>query len=210
MLFDSVYGCDTFKNVDLAYDKIAEAIVAYEQSKEVCKFSSKFDRYLKGREKLSTKEKRGYALFTGKAHCDRCHINEAAPNSGGPLFTDFSFENVGTPKNKKNPYYRMPYNTDGLKFVDKGLGASANIHDSKYDGFMKVPTLRNIEITGPYMHNGVFGSLKQVVHFYNTSKTGDWPAPEVNNDIYSDIGNLGLTDKEENDIVAFLETLTDK
>ena len=79
-------------------------------------------------------------------------------------------------------------------------------------GKMKVPTLRNIAITSPYMHNGVFTTLEEVVHFYNTRDVPgeEWPAPEVGENVNADeLGNLGLSDDEEDAIVAFMETLTD-
>ena len=82
-------------------------------------------------------------------------------------------------------------------------------------GKQKVPTLRNVDkrpsvdFTKTYMHNGVFKSLKEVVHFYNTSDDGTWPAPEVPENLNTDVGNLGLTDAEEDAIVAFLKTLSD-
>jgi cytochrome c peroxidase len=79
-------------------------------------------------------------------------------------------------------------------------------------GKHKVPTLRNVDKrNGPYMHNGVFKSLKDVVHFYNTRDITNlnWPKPEVSQNVNSEVGNLGLTDTEENEIVAFMKTLSD-
>lgn len=85
-------------------------------------------------------------------------------------------------------------------------------------GKHKVPTLRNVGkkpgkgFTKAYLHNGVFKSLKEVVHFYNTRdiKDANWPNAEVNANINKDeLGNLGLTEVEENAIVAFMETLSD-
>jgi cytochrome c peroxidase len=83
-------------------------------------------------------------------------------------------------------------------------------------GKQKVPTLRNVDkrpgigFTKAYMHNGVFKSLKEVVHFYNTRDDGSWPAPEVSANVNKvDLGKLGLTDGEENAIVAFMKTLSD-
>ena len=83
-------------------------------------------------------------------------------------------------------------------------------------GKHKVPTLMNVYkrpdngFTKAYMHNGVFKSLKEVVHFYNTRDDGSWPAPEVSANVNKvDLGKLGLTDGEENAIVAFMKTLSD-
>jgi len=73
-----------------------------------------------------------------------------------------------------------------------------------------VQSLRNIAVTDPYMHNGVFKTLHEVVDFYNTRDVKSWPAPEVADNVNQDeLGDLGLTDEEVNDLVAFLETLTD-
>jgi cytochrome c peroxidase len=113
----------------------------------------------------------------------------------------------------------------GIKFVDKGLGAF--VGDSSQNGKLKVPTLRNIAVTGPYMHNGYFNTLRGVVDFYNTRdvknvcqsawvtedqalKDRCWPAAEVAANVnHDELGDLGLTDQEVDDIVAFLRTLTD-
>jgi cytochrome c peroxidase len=82
----------------------------------------------------------------------------------------------------------------------------------KEAGKVKVPTLRNIAVTSPYMHNGVFGSLTQVVDFYNTrdNVSANWPAPEVAENVNIDeLGDLGLNETEVTALVAFMETLTD-
>lgn len=117
-------------------------------------------------------------------------------------------------------------NPDGENWIDKGLGGFLAIHtDPEWKakatdnmGKHKVPTLRNVGkkpgngYIKAYMHNGVFKSLKEVVHFYNTRDIEDeaWPSPEVPENInHDELGNLGLTDAEENAIVAFLNTLSD-
>ena len=77
-------------------------------------------------------------------------------------------------------------------------------------GKFKVPSLRNIAITPPYMHNGVFKNLHEVMAFYNTRDVGPWPEPEVAVNVNRDeLGDLKLTQQEMDDIVAFLNTLTD-
>lgn len=224
---------------DEAYDLIALAIAAFEASPESNAFTSKFDSNFKGKSGLTQEERRGFALFKGQAKCARCHTVTAA--GAKSLFTDFTFDNLGFPKNPENPVYLK-----NPAFVDRGLGgflatqpeyaalASAN------DGKHKVPTLRNVDkrpsaaFVKAYGHNGYFKSLKSIVHFYNTRdmkprcpdeftterdalSQGCWPAPEVavnllapNNDpARPDIGNLGLTEAEEDDIVAFMRTLSD-
>ncbi|HWR26372.1 MAG TPA: cytochrome c peroxidase [candidate division Zixibacteria bacterium] len=232
-LFNQV--CGDRLDVESKYTCVADAIVAFERTKEMNKFNSKFD--LNNLTGLTAQERSGFALFTGKARCFLCHptVSEAFAQ---PLFTDFDYENIGVPTNLgmmgDTPalqnyfpfYYALEFNPDGLNFVDIGLAANPNMPDllkPTMRGLMKAPTLRNVEITAPYMHNGVFKDLKTVVHFYNTRDTlgncattagaqpgvNCWPAPEVLSNLNIDIGNLQLTLAEENDIVAFLKTLTD-
>jgi cytochrome c peroxidase len=98
---------------DKAYDEIAISIAAYEDSPEVNAFTSKFDYTKNGKAKLSKQEQQGFALFRGKGKCHRCHLS----NGRNPLFTDFTFDNLGVPKNPDNPVYG--YNPS---FVDAGLG----------------------------------------------------------------------------------------
>jgi len=78
------------------------------------------------------------------------------------------------------------------------------------NGKFRVPTLRNVAVTAPYMHNGIFKTLRLVVAFYNTRDVGPWPEPEVSQNInHEELGNLGLTEQQEDDIAVFLQTLTD-
>jgi cytochrome c peroxidase len=146
-------------------------------------------------------------LFNGKAKCNLCHPE--------PFFTDFTYENLGVPKNQENPFY----DTDP-GYVDNGLGgflASVGYPMAAENmGKQKIPTLRNVDkrpgkgFTKAYMHNGVFKSLKEVVHFHNTRDVQSWPAPELNININAtEVGNLGLTEEEEDAIIAFLKTLSD-
>lgn len=203
----------TQEEINLNYDRVGLAIAAYEGSIEVNQFSSKFDAYLRGTAKLTPEEKLGLNLFNSKGNCAVCHTSSGKQ----PLFTDFTFDNLGVPKNTDNPFYAID-----PAFIDPGLGgylatrpeysflAQANM------GKHKVPTLRNVGkkpnnmFVKAYTHNGVFKSLKEVVHFYNTRDDGSWPVPEVLDNINTnELGNLGLTDKEENALVAFMNTLSD-
>ncbi|MDD2769575.1 MAG: cytochrome c peroxidase [Methylococcus sp.] len=221
------------------YDRIALAIAAYEASSEVSSFSSKYDAYLKGRTTLTKQERKGLALFEGKAKCSNCHTTKGLGHGRSlPLLTDFTYENIGVPKNSENPFYNMPaeYNPKGITWLDIGLGGFlANRPDfSQYadanKGKQKVPTLRNVDKRPSlvhlkaYMHNAAFKSLKEVVHFYNTRdmlsgcdensqpKPGIncWPAPEVATNVNrTEMGDLNLSDEDEDAIVAFLRTLSD-
>lgn len=215
-LFEQVYGAGSLNNVASAYDRIADAIAAFESSAQFSPFTAKFDYYLAGQVSLTAQELSGLDLFTNKALCTECHKIEPVQR---PLFTDFTYRNIGVPANPDNPVY----NTNA-GFVDLGLGNNPNLSSSPAleDGKFRVPTLRNVELTAPYMHNGVLQTLDQVVNFYNTRDadrcfgTGTplvdcWPDPEVDNANVniSQMGDLLLTAQEEADIVAFLKTLTD-
>ena len=218
------------------YDRVGLSIAEYENSSEVNSFSSNYDYFLAGLVDLTEEEEWGLDLFEGKGNCSACHPSE--PGSGGepPLFTDFTFDNLGTPKNPDNPFYNMdevflpdgtPINPLGEGWIDKGLGgfletfppASFEYGQAAVNmGKHKVPTLRNVAkkpgngFTKAYLHNGVFKTLKEVVNFYNTSgdPNAGWPPPEVPQNVnITELSNLGLTDEEEDALVAFMETLSD-
>lgn len=212
------------------YDTIALSIAAYEASREVSPFSSQYDyARANGMTQLSRNARKGFALFQGKGRCKNCHIS----NGEWPLFTDYTYDNVGFPKNPENPVY-----VSNPGFVDKGLGGylrAAGYPEEVWKperGKMKVPTLRNVALapfapfTKAFGHNGYFKSLKSIVHFYNTRDVkpvcpGDyteaealaadcWPPPEVAANLNtSELGNLGLTSAEEDAIVEFLMALND-
>jgi len=207
------------------YRRIAKSIAAFEDSPAVNAYSSKFDLAM---DEFTDEELWGLELFEGKALCAACH--------NGPELTDYTYDNLGVPANPDNPFYEMdevyvdglPINPDGDAWVDRGLGGylSSLPDDNRWKrcaepnmGKHKVPTLRNVDLRpGPgfakaYMHNGVFKSLEEVVHFYNTRDVvaEGWPPPEVGGSTLnkSELGNLGLTPEEEHAIVAFLGTLSD-
>jgi cytochrome c peroxidase len=226
-LFEQVWGpgsLDWKKDVAGTYERIARSIAAYERSAEVNPFSSKFDAYLAGQATLTEQEAWGLELFEGKAMCSACHISEPGSLGEPPLFTDFTYDNLGIPKHPRNPFYTMPpyWNPDGMNWVDYGLGGflkSAGYEAGIYEpelGKHKVPTLRNVDLR-PYPgfikvfgHNGFFKSLEEIVHFYNTRDVESWPPPEVPETMNTDeLGNLGLTAAEEAAIVAFMKTLSD-
>jgi cytochrome c peroxidase len=211
-LFDEVYGADALADPVTAYSNMADAIEAYEKTEEVSPFSSKYDHWLRGDATLTKQEVRGLKLFDDpdKGNCAACHPSVPATDGSPPLFTDFTYDNLGVPRNPENPFYILPkeLNPDGLDFIDLGLGAI--LDDPAENGKFRVPTLRNVEVTGPYLHNGVFKTMFQVLAFYNTRDIIDWPDPEVKANVNrEELGNLELTNEELEDIVAFLKTLTD-
>lgn len=224
-------------SVEAAYDCVGNAVAAYEASPEVSRFSSKYDAVTAGRARFTRKEKLGFDLFTGRGKCSQCHVLDGI---GTPaLFTDFTFDNLGVPKNPENPFYgELEYNPLGADWIDAGLGGFLATRpdylayaDAQY-GKQKVPTVRNVDkrpypgFVKAFAHNGYFKSLKSIVHFYNTrdvlprcpslltdheaTAAGCWPPPEVAETMNTtELGDLGLTDHEEDAIVAFLKTLTD-
>jgi cytochrome c peroxidase len=209
-LFRWIFGADAFNDPEKAYEQIAAAIAEYESSGEVSKFSSKYDLYLAGRASLTPEEARGLTLFGMRAKCFACHPLSSSATQP-PLFTHFGYVNLGVPRNPANPYYNLPpeLNPDGTNYLDRGLGAI--LQDPAENGKFKVPTLRNVAVTPPYAHNGVFTSLYEIVNFYNTRDLGGWPAPEVPENVFRQmrVGRLGLSTQDVNDLVAFLNTLTD-
>jgi cytochrome c peroxidase len=217
-LFLDVWGPDAFDDVEAAYDQIALSIAAYETSSEVNRFSSKFDAVLLGQATLTEEEAWGLELFNGKGQCAACHPSTSPEPGVPPLFTDYTYDNLGVPRNPENPWYEMPkgnrFNPEGGGWTDFGLGAVVGSPDEM--GKVKVPTLRNVgmkpypEFVQAYMHNGFFKDLRDVVMFYNTRDVAPWPPPEVPENVNTDeLGDLGLTDDEIDAIVAFMLTLTD-
>jgi len=211
-LFREVFGEDALDDAGKAYQMAAEAIAAYEMSAEVNPFSSKFDLYLAGKVELTDQEALGLELFNDprKGNCAACHPSKALPDGTPPLFTDFTYDNLGVPRNPELPFYYLPasLNPDGLNFVDLGLGKVTKRPED--NGKFRVPTLRNAAVTMPYMHNGIYKTLRQVVVFYNTRDKGPWPPPEVAENVNrEELGDLGLTEAEIDALVAFMETLTD-
>lgn len=227
-LFERVYGQQAFNDTDKAYNAIADAIAAFEQSAVFRRFNSKYDYFLAGKAKFTAQEKRGRSLFEdpNKGNCAACHPSRPAKDGTPPLFTDFSYDNLGVPRNPDNPFYDlMAFNPIGSAFIDRGLGPI--VGDSSERGKFKVPSLRNIAKTGPYMHNGYFKTLRGVVAFYGSRDVlpvcmglfvseaealGNrcWPVSEVKKNVnLTELGEMDLSDAEIDDIVAFLNTLTD-
>ncbi len=192
-LFEEVWGPGSLDcsptGVEAMYEQIGLSIAAYEDSSEVNQFSSKYDAYLAGETKLSDEEASGLALFEGKAMCSLCH-----PTGVASAFTDFTYDNLGVPRNPDNPFYDMdeelldggtPINPEGINWIDPGLGGFLATRSDWQDkaeenmGKQKVPTLRNVGkrygngYPKAFTHNGYFKSLKSIVHFYNTRDIKD-------------------------------------
>ena len=176
---------DDRARVDESYDKIARSISAFEDSPESNAYSSKLDAVRAGQAAFTEQEAKGREIFRGKGLCSACHVG--SPQGGPPpLLTDFTFDNLGVPRNPQNPA-----SIADPDWADPGLAGFLETVEAYADyvaanlGKHKVPTLRNVGlgsceaqefaeappkncITKAYMHNGYFNSLWQVVHFYNT------------------------------------------
>lgn len=203
--FITVFGATAFDNTAVAYNNIARAIAAFESSAEMNAFTSKFDAFQNDpvNNPLTISELRGFNLFKDPngAKCANCHV-VVNPTGGPALFTNFKYFNIGTPSNPNNP--------DSSQ--DLGLGAI--VADSTEDGKFKTPTLRNVEVTAPYMHNGVYETLEQVVTHYDIQVANEFIIPEVNRNIASELNagtfvGLGLSAQDSIDLVNFMKTLTD-
>jgi cytochrome c peroxidase len=213
--FVAAYGEDALNDPETALQDIGLAIAAYEtEDEDFHPFSSKYDYWLQGQAQLSAQEQSGLDLFNNptKGNCTACHPSQAQGYSSHALFTDFTFDNIGVPRN-----WRIPANTPGARSPIDGaalatvltpIDVPADAEYSYYDmglcgplapspgdvnarpnlaatttlcGVFKVPTLRNVALTSPYFHNGVFGDLHQVVEWYVTrdvnNNTGNNPNP---------------------------------
>ncbi|NIG56593.1 cytochrome-c peroxidase [Chitinophaga sp. Cy-1792] len=160
---------------------LLQAIAAYERTLETA--NSPYDRYINGDDNALTPSAiRGRLLFIGKANCNNCHSGED--------FTADRFKNIGL--------------FNGKQLNDAGRFEIT--HDSSQLGFFKVPSLRNVAVTAPYMHNGMFHTLKEVLHYYNN------PDSVLPGGIHRDLSlskPLQLSESELNDLEAFLIALTD-
>jgi cytochrome c peroxidase len=295
----AVFGTDTMPvklspedrvKSNRVFDNWGQSLDAFEKSKEVSPFTSKFDAFLASSATLTPDEAAGYSLFRGKAACNTCHVDgrgstqtagtgfDGVPSTTtgtdtsraatvNPLFSCFGSANEGLPLNPRNAFYYQTkpdffgftpnpfgfaYRDLGMgTFLRSGFGSAPNPNAEwipqapKTDGQFQVSTARNVAMAptqcptteapgGPggffqkgFFHNGYIKSLKQLVHFYNTrdvfafpvtsghcpkgttEKVDCWPMPEVKNNLDMTTGNLAMTDHEENQVVAFLQTLTD-
>jgi cytochrome c peroxidase len=216
--FKHLYGNTVFDSSDKFYSAMTDAIATFERSRFFSPFDSKYDRYLKGEYELSAQEELGMALFfsNNNTNCSTCH---ALHPEGHPreTFTNYQFHNIGVPVNN----FLREANIANRNIIDRGLLDNPAVDSVEHDGKFKVPTLRNVAITAPYMHNGVFKDLKTVMEFYdkynnpqrvNNPETGKpWNEPEVETTINrQDLTARKLSDQKIDAIIAFLNTLTDK
>ncbi len=164
----------------ITFDNVTRAVAAFERT--LLSFNSRFDRYTQGDSgALTDAEKRGLAVFRSvKTRCFECHRF--------PTFADPTFRVLGVPGSAHDP-------------------GRAGVPGQGPDGAFKVPTLRNIELTAPYMHNGAFETLEEVIDFY--ADAGGRSLPNPPDGIDDKIGTFPISDQEKSDLVAFLKSLTD-
>ncbi|WP_420554575.1 cytochrome-c peroxidase [Neptuniibacter marinus] len=220
--FKSLYGDNIFTNAENSYAAMADSIAHFERTELFAPFDSKYDRYLKGEYKMTEQEELGRTLFFSQqfTNCNLCHQLNKSQRHPQETFTNYEYHNIGIPTNiegrKKNG---VPIDT-----ADTGLLNHPQVDDPKQAGKFKVPTLRNIAVTAPYMHNGVFQNLRTVVLFYDkynsrsskrqiNPETGQvWATPEVPQNLSIKELETGpaLDDQRVDALVAFMKTLTDK
>ena len=214
--FKTLYGNDILNDEQKAYDALTQVIASYERTDEFSSFDSKYDKHIRGEYDLTPLEDLGKSLFFSNNNnsCATCHVLKGEDKEG-ETFTNYEYHNIGTPANltlrAKN----------GVKEIDQGLLANPAVNDLKELGKFKTPTLRNVAVTGPYMHNGVFKDLKTVVEFYDkynnktriiNNETGQvWDEPEVKDTIsLKELKAKEMNDRKIESLVAFMKLLTDE
>jgi len=231
--FRAVFGEHILEDPQTAYARARFALQQFqlEDKDDFAPFTSKYDYYLRGTVDLTEAEKRGLALFEDpkKGNCSACHPSKPGDDGTPPLFTDFTYDNIGVPRNRA-----IVANADDGYF-DLGLCGPFRTdlaQRKELCGAFKVPTLRNSAVTAPYLHNGRFATLREVVEFYVARDTdpqkwyaADGTQPRKFDDLPKlYVANVNTTEvpydrhpgdtpalsaHEIDDVVAFLQALTD-
>jgi cytochrome c peroxidase len=233
--FRAVFGANVLDDADAAFDRLTFAIQRFEiEDPSFAPYTSRFDAFLAGRTGLTDAELRGFVAFnsTTKGNCAGCHASARGTDGALPLFTDFTYDNLGVPRNRAIPATADPTWFDlGLCGPDRSDGLAASRPD--LCGAFKVPTLRNVATRHAFFHNGRFTTLDETLHFYVTRDTD--PArwyPTIDGAIvkFDDLppayrGTVNttevpydrgpgqaprLSEADIADLIAFLGTLTDR
>jgi cytochrome c peroxidase len=192
LLFEKAFEGTT----DAQITPYAVVVCLSEFERKLISLNSRFDRYLRGDETtMNSREINGYNLFAGKALCGSCHFFPLFNGTVPPIFKDTEFEVLGTPLAADN------------KTLDRDLGRYEVTKNQIHKFSFKTPTLRNIELTAPYMHNGAYTTLEQVIDFYHKGGGAGLGFNVPNQTLPFD--SLLLTPTEKEDIILFLKTLTD-
>ncbi|SFD21843.1 cytochrome c peroxidase [Algibacter pectinivorans] len=188
-LFEDAYG-----SIPKSNKTVIKAISSYIST--LNGLNSKFDQNIRGEKNTYTEEeKQGYNLFMGKALCATCHFMPLTNGTVPPFFTETEREVIGVPETNKN------------QKLDNDLGFYWRFKEDIHLGMFKTPTIRNIALTAPYMHNGVFNTLEEVMEFYNQGGGGGLGFDLAHQTLPFD--NLDLSEQEVTSIIAFMKTLTD-
>ncbi len=194
---------NNFSKVEKRYritkQSISLAIASY--VKTLKGFNSPFDKYVRGETKTLPEEvKRGFNLFAGKAACGTCHFIPTFNGTVPPYYRETDSEVLGVPET-----------TDTVNAViDPDVGRAKGVLRKQSDIFLhsfKTATVRNIELTAPYMHNGVYESLEEVIRFYDIGGGAGLGIDLPNQTLPPD--SLKLTQQEKDDLIAFMKALTD-
>jgi len=219
--FKKLFNDNVLKDASSAYEAMADSIALFEKSAIFSPFDSKYDRYLKGEYEMTASEQLGETIFFSQqfSNCNACHQLKKLPGSSGETFSNYQYHNIGVPKNMQV----REANGLGDSYVDRGLYENPLVNSEEHIGKFKVPSLRNVAVTGPFMHNGVFKDLKTVVLFYdkynsrresrqiNPETFKNWQEPEIDQNIAFDMLKAkALTDQRIDALVAFMKTLTDQ
>ncbi|MDO6461524.1 cytochrome c peroxidase [Granulosicoccaceae sp. 1_MG-2023] len=218
----ALYGEAVFADSDSAYAAMTDAIAEFEREPEFATFDSRYDRFLRGEIELTPEEELGRTLFFSQqfTNCNICHQLSRSQTDPHETFSNYEYHNIGVPENRA---LRAINGMAGQR--DEGLAANpmADSTDPGLRGRFRTPGLRNVAVTGPYMHNGVFKDLRTVVLFYNkynsraarrqiNPETGEpWGEPEVAENLSLEELETGpaLDDQRIDALVAFLRALTD-
>ena len=157
-----LFGPSVLSEPQAMHRAVGRAIAAFERSSAFNAFDSKYDRHLRGQYQLTAAEETGRILFFADLlNCNGCHhLNQ---DTAQEPFTDYTYHNIGVPINQQV----RALNGSAPDHIDPGLAANPRASDPQHRGKFKVPTLRNVAVTAPYMHNGVFNDLETVLRFYN-------------------------------------------
>lgn len=206
----AVYGEALDTSDQAAVDAAADALAVFQQTEQFQPFTSKFDYAEFDLVELTQQEFEGHHIFQGKGMCIDCHSGRF---DGDDLFSSYRHHNIRVPVNPELAFYTQPksVNPEGKAFIDIGLGLNTRLtaEDQKLArGLFRSPSLRNIALTPPYMHNGVFKTLEEVIDFYNDIDSKG--PPELSENMSSLLSTpLELTEQEKAALIAFLKTLTD-
>ncbi len=183
---------------DTAINRLSILTAISEYERTLIGMNSRFDKAINGeRTELSDEEKSGFNLFVGKGNCASCHFIPLFNGTFPPEYLETEWETLGVPV----------IGHDGVKSLDPDSGRGGIVIADILRHAFKTPTVRNAEVTGPYMHNGVFKTLEEVIDFYNVGGGRgmglDVPYQTLSPD------SLHLSDKEKSQLVSFIKSLTD-